>query len=325
MVSITRRTFAGTVAAASAALATRSAFGQTPAATPGETRTVTDVYGEQQVPANPQRVVVLDGPQLDACLAVGVVPVGAVTAFDGADFPAYLGDLTEGIENIGTIGEPSLEKIINLNPDLILGSNMRNLEIHDTLLEIAPTVFSEDVSSDWRGNFHLFTDALNKSAEAAKVSDEFDARLENFKAETESERDGWLISVARFRPEEVRLYMDPSFVGTILTAAGLKRPESQTGPGPERDIFTVISPEQIQLADGTHIFTCAYGDVSETSAAEIVNSPLWGTLEAVRNDKVYWVDDEFWMVAVGFLAANKVVDDLFTYLVDGEPGVAIPV
>ncbi len=325
MKTLTRRSFTTVATAGAAAISAKPLWAQTPQAAEDETRIVTDVYGEIEVPVNPQRIVVLDSPQLDACLAVGVKPVGAVTAFDGAEFPAYLGDATEGIEHIGTIAEPNLEKIIDLNPDLILGSNMRNQEIHANLVEIAPTIFSEEVSDDWRGNFQLFTDALNKSAEATEVLDTFDARLQDFQEKTEGEREGWLISVARFRPEEVRLYMEPSFVGTILSAAGLKRPESQTGPGPERDIFTVISPEQIQLADGTHIFTCAYGDIADTSAAEIVNSPLWGTLEAVRNDKVYWVEDEFWMVAVGILAANKIVDDLFTYLVDGEPGVAIPV
>ena len=115
-----------------------------------------------------------------------------------------------------------------------------------------------------------------------------------------------------------------AFIGTILAGAGLTRPESQTGPDPDRGIFTIISPELIHLADGTHIFTCAYGEVTESTASDYVNSPLWNSLEAVANNQVYWVDDDFWMVAIGYIAANKVVDDLFTYLVDEEPGEAIP-
>ena len=78
------------------------------------------------------------------------------------------------------------------------------------------------------------------------------------------------------------------------------------------------------MADGTHIFACAYGEVTESTASDYVESPLWGSLESVQSDQVYWVDDDFWMVAVGYLAANKVVDNLFTYLVDGEPGEVIP-
>lgn len=298
---------------------------ETPESSPQTgTRIVTDVYGEVEVPVNPQRVIVLDGPQLDACLAVGVKPVGGVTGFANEPFPSYLGDATTGVENIGTISEPNLEYIISLEPDLILGSNLRNEDIHGTLMEIAPTVFSEAVSDDWRGNFSMWTDALNKSAEAEEVSAAYDARLADFREATDGERQNWVISVVRFLADHVRLYNDTSFIGTILKDADLTRPESQTGPDPDRGIFKIISPELIHLGDGTHIFTCAYGEVQDSTASEYVNSPLWGALEAVQNDQVYWVDDDFWMVAIGYLAANKVVDDLFTYLVDGEDGEAIP-
>ena len=78
---ISRRTLAASALLAAPAARSVSAFAQaTPAATPsGGTRVITDKIGEVEVPVNPQRVVVLDGPQLDACLAVGVKPVGAVT------------------------------------------------------------------------------------------------------------------------------------------------------------------------------------------------------------------------------------------------------
>lgn len=325
-IRLSRRTLAASALIAAPALKLTSTFAQSsPEASPESgTRIVTDVYGEVEVPANPQRVVVLDGPQLDACLAVGVIPVGAVTVQDGAAFPEYLGDQTNGIENIGTISEPNLEMIINLQPDLILGSIMRNEEIHGTLTEIAPTVFSDQVSDDWHGNFMLFTNAVNKSKEADEVVAAYQARLDEFKAATDGERDAWSISVVRFRTDNVRIYRDTSFVGTILNGAGLNRPESQTGPDPDRGIFTVISMEQVNLADGTHIFTCTYGDPAETTAPDFTSSSLWQSLEAVQNNKVYWVNDDFWMVAVGYLAADKVVDDLFTYLVDGQPGESIP-
>jgi ABC-type Fe3+-hydroxamate transport system substrate-binding protein len=50
------------------------------------TRVVSHAMGETEVPADPQRVVVLDGPVLDACFALGVTPVGATTGV--ADAPS---------------------------------------------------------------------------------------------------------------------------------------------------------------------------------------------------------------------------------------------
>lgn len=318
--NISRRSFAG-IATAMPLVALNKLAAQTPES---GTRTVTDVYGEIEVPANPQRVVVLDGPQLDACLAVGVKPVGGVTAFEGAPFPSYLGDAADGIENIGTISEPNLEAIIALEPDLILSSNLRHADIHDTLSEIAPTVFSEAASDDWRGNFLMWTNALNKEAEAAKIAAAFDTRLEEFRTATETERKDWVISVVRFLSDTVRLYNDTSFIGTILKAADLTRPESQIATEPDT-VFTEISLEQVNLANGTHIFTCAYGEVKDSQAGDIVKTSAWESLDAVQNGQLYWVDDDFWMVAIGYLAADKVIDDLFAYLVDGDPGLDIPV
>ena len=309
-----------------AAASVRAAAAQsTPEASPESgTRTITDVYGEVEVPANPQRVVVLDGPMLDALLSVGVKPVGATTGFENEPWPAYLGDVTEGIENVGIITEPNIEKIIAANPDLIISSKVRHDAIHDTLMEIAPTVFSETVGATWRDDYLLYTNAVNKEAEAAEIVAAFDARAEEFKAATADSRADWEISVIRFLPDAVRIYRDTGYIGVILNALDLPRPEAQIAKE-GKEFSETISAEQIQLANGTHLFACAWGELEASPAAEFVDSGLWGSLDAVQNDAVYWVDDDYWMVGIGYIAANMVVDELFTYLVDGEPGVAIPV
>lgn len=297
----------------------------TPNATPASgTRTITDVYGDVEIPTNPQRVVVLDGPMLDALLSVGVKPVGATTGFENDPWPAYLGDVTEGIQNVGIITEPNLEKIIAAEPDLIISSKVRHDAIRDTLMEIAPTVMSETVGATWRDDFLLYTNAVNKEAEAAEIVAAFDARAEEFQAATADNRDDWEISVIRFLPDAVRIYRDTGYIGVILDALALPRPDAQIAKEGE-DFSEEISQEQIQLAAGTHIFTCAWGELDASPAADFVGSGLWGSLEAVQNEKVYWVDDDYWMVGIGYIAANRVVDDLVKYLVDGEPGEPIPV
>src|SRR5690554_1223765 len=87
------------------------AAGAAPSATDGGSRTVEHDMGSTEVPAEPERVVVLDSPHLDASLSLGVTPVGAVQASVDEGLPAYLGDRTEGIEIVGTIEEPNLEAI----------------------------------------------------------------------------------------------------------------------------------------------------------------------------------------------------------------------
>jgi iron complex transport system substrate-binding protein len=328
--SMTRRAVSAGLAAGALGLSLPSAFAQgTPESSPpagtraGETRIIQHTMGETAVSANPQRVVVLDGPMLDAALAVGITPVGAVTAFADEPFPAYLGDQTEGIANVGQIQEPDLERIVALEPDLILGTQFRHEAIYDQLSQIAPTVFSGIVGVSWKDDFLVYTDAMNRSAEAEEIIAAYDARVEEFKTATEADRADWRVSVVRFLADQTRIYFKTSFIGIVLEDLDLPRPEAQDKGVPE-ERFTEISRERVNEVDGTHIFACAYGEPSESQLAEYMSDPLWQTLEAVQNDKVYWVDDDYWMVAIGYIAANLVIDDLFAYLVDGAPGTPVP-
>jgi iron complex transport system substrate-binding protein len=95
--------------------------------------------GEAETEGTPGRVVVLDTGELDSAMSLGVTPVGAV---EGLGLPSYL-EGTGEIENVGTIEEPTLEKIATLEPDLILSSKFRHEPIYDQLSQIAPTVFTK--------------------------------------------------------------------------------------------------------------------------------------------------------------------------------------
>jgi iron complex transport system substrate-binding protein len=118
-------------------------------AAPAEPRTVVHAMGETEVPADPQRVVVLDTPHLDSALSLDVTPVGSVQS-DVERLPDYVADRAEGIEVVGTIEEPDLEAVAALEPDLILSSKVRHEEIYDRLSQIAPTVFT-DYEKGWKG------------------------------------------------------------------------------------------------------------------------------------------------------------------------------
>ena len=89
-------------------------------------RTVVHAMGETEIPARPQRIVVLDTGELDSALSLGVTPVGAVTTAVSEDFLSYLAEGAAGVERVGTIAEPNLEAIAALQPDLILSNRVRH-------------------------------------------------------------------------------------------------------------------------------------------------------------------------------------------------------
>ncbi|HEY0603457.1 MAG TPA: iron-siderophore ABC transporter substrate-binding protein [Herpetosiphonaceae bacterium] len=280
----------------------------------GGERVVKHAMGETTVPANPQRVVVLDTGELDSALALGVKPVGAVSATQGGSFPSYLADQTEGITNVGTIQQPNLEAIIALKPDLILSSKLRHEAIYPQLSQIAPTVFTEAVGVVWKENLKLHAEALGKTAEAQKLMDDYTARLDEFKAKMGDQLANTKVSTVRFLSGgKVRIYMKQSFIGTVLQDAGLPRPAAQ-----DKDVFAEeVSKERIPDMDGDVMFVTTFGPGDETALTTFESDPLWSQLGVVKADKVYAVPDDYWMLGIGILAANRVVDDLFTHLAQG--------
>ena len=272
-------------------------------------RTVEHAAGSTEVTGTPERVVVLDTGELDAVLALGVTPVGAVRTGVSDELPAYIEDAgvdPAEIENVGTIAEPALEEIAALEPDLILSNAVRHAEIYDQLSSIAPTVFAEAIGETWEDNLRLAGEALDRSDEAEELLTGYEERaaevgaLYGDPAATE-------VSMVRFLDgSAVRLYGEGSFIGDVLGDVGFARPEVQR----TAETFVEVSPEQIGQADGDLVFSASYGDEGEAAAAQITSGGLWQGLSAVQQGRAFVVSDDRWFLAIGPLGAGLVLDDL---------------
>jgi iron complex transport system substrate-binding protein len=268
-----------------------------------DTRTVTHFRGTTEVPADPQRVVVLDLGELDSAIALGVTPVGAVKAPVEEGLLSYLEDEAKDIELVGEIGEPDLEKIAALEPDLILGSDIRVKDFYDKLSAIAPTVFTETVGVAWKDNLAVHAEALGKQDEAEDLMAAYEERA---KEVGEKVADDLAVSIVRFVPGEIRLYAQDNFIGTVLKDAGIARPAAQD----VAEFSVTVSPEQIDQATGDVVFVGTYGDPAETDGPAVLGGPLWKRIPAVQAGEVHVVDDDIWFLGTGVGAAELVLDEL---------------
>lgn len=262
--------------------------------------------GETCIPENPQRVIALDTGELDNALALGASVVGAPVT-EALGYQAYLGDQVEGIGDTGGISEPNLEAILALNPDLILGSKQRYEGIYEQLSQIAPTVLTESLRIPWQDNFRIHADALGKTAEADALLAEYGAHVAEVQEVLGDDFGTTTISIIRFRPGQVRLYLKSSYIGYILQDVGLPRPPSQ-----DEDVFSSeISLEEVQAVDADYIFITGYAP-EDSDLETFLESPLWQTLNAVQNDRAIDVDDDTWIAGLGVQSANLVLEDLKT-------------
>ncbi|EUA00053.1 periplasmic binding family protein [Mycobacterium kansasii 732] len=107
-----------------------------------------------QVPAEPERIVVLSGDQLDALCALGLQSrvVGAALPDGSSSQPSYLGKTVHGLPGVGTRSSPDLRAIAAARPDLILGSVAVTPNLYSQLVAIAPTVFTAAPGAAWEDN-----------------------------------------------------------------------------------------------------------------------------------------------------------------------------
>lgn len=273
-------------------------------AEPGEfPRTVTHALGETEIPDRPERVVVLDGGELDAVLTLGVVPVGLANPEGISGPPSYLADQLEDVTEVGTINSLNLEAIAGLEPDLILGSQLRAEALYEPLAQIAPTVFSIRPGFPWKENFLLIADALGAENQAEQALNDYQVRADEVRGSVDGDPS---ISLVRFMPDRIRLYGNLSFIGVILDDVDLARPPNQDID----ELATEVSTETVSEADADWIFYSSYGPVDQTAEESVLGGPLWSSLTAVQNGQARPVDDEIWFLALGPTGAMLVLDEL---------------
>jgi iron complex transport system substrate-binding protein len=266
-------------------------------------RTVKHALGETKLDQKPERVVVLDSGELDGVLALGITPVEMATTAGQNGVPSYLADKAKDIKTVGGISELNLEAIAALKPDLILGSKLRANDLYGKLSAIAPTVMSIRPGFPWKEDFLLLADALGEETKATGLLNDYQKRANEVKSKVSGSP---TISLVRFRPGEIRLYGNLSFIGVILKDVGLPRPKIQDVQG----LAVEVSQENIGKADGDWIFYSSYGKPDTTAENTVVNGNLWKALPAVKAGKVARVDDEVWFLGLGPIGAMATLNDL---------------
>lgn len=277
-------------------------------ATPLSAREITHAMGVTDVPDSPQRIVVLTNEGTEALLAVGVTPIGAVESWKGNPWYDYLMPQMGGVTLLGTEGEPNLELIATLEPDLILGSKVRQEKIYEQLSAIAPTVLSETLGAVWQENLTVYSDAVGKAAEGQAAIAAFNTRAAAIRAALGDRADD-TISLVRISPARSRMYFKNSFPGVVLDAVGFARPAAQDKDEFAEDLTRERIPEL--AADRIFYFSPDPTDAeAEANLADWLDDPLWQNLEAVKAGNARRVDDAIWVAAGGVFAANTLLDNI---------------
>lgn len=274
------------------------------------TRQVLDANGQSHtVPDDPQRVVVLSELDLDSALTLGVQPVGTVNGRGQGTLPRYLLDKAgKAIQVVGDLDNPNLEKLIDLEPDLILTGQTKP-ELLALLQEIAPTVVTGNWGEPWKTVFNRSANVMNKEAEAKAFLARYDARLAEARSKL-AKHQGEQVSIVRWNPKGPSYMHGGTFASSVVTEMGLARPAHQIGDKSPHS--PALSLESLNLLDGDWLVVgtlSASGDAVD-AMKQAEQTPAFQQLDAIKGKRFGAVDGSLWTSTGGPQAALRVIEDV---------------
>lgn len=255
-----------------------------------ETRTVEDMKGTVEIPANPQRIVDVSGSADELIiLNLPFIASANTSMFDGVSVPDYLQEYftKNNIETVGNysgaVGDLNLEKIAVLKPDLII-MNIRHDKVYEQLKAIAPTVMiNDDITYvNWRGRFEQLGRWFGKEAAVTQWLADYDAKAAALSAKVRKVTGDETFAVVEANSVNFGSY----YVYRTGGPGELVYNELKLAPssGVPEDVWgKVVDSEYFSKIDGDHIFFFSDdGQVGETG-----NLPAWQNLKAVKAGNVY--------------------------------------
>ncbi|MFI5507409.1 iron-siderophore ABC transporter substrate-binding protein [Mycobacterium sp. NPDC051804] len=278
-------------------------------------RRVRHAAGETDVRADPQRIVVLSGDQLDTLCALGLQSriVAAALPDGSSSQPSYMGQVIHDVPGAGSRSTPDIEVIKAATPDLILGSQALTPDDFGELSAIAPTVFSGPPGSAWQDNMRTVGEATGRLDAVNGMIDGFERAADKTGAENDATH--FQASIVEFTETTARIYGIDNFPGNVLGAVGVDRPAAQRfkdKPYIEIGITDADlnnSPD-FSAADGDIVYLSFDSPAAKDRAPRIMESDPWRKLSANRDNRIFAVNNEVWQTGEGIVAARGILADL---------------
>ncbi|MGZ8803499.1 MAG: iron-siderophore ABC transporter substrate-binding protein [Mycobacterium sp.] len=267
------------------------------------------------VRADPQRIVVLSGDQLDALCALGLQSriVAAALPDGSADQPSYLGTVIHELPGAGSRSDPDFTAIKEATPDLILGSVALTPEDYPELAEIAPTVFSGPPGAAWKDSLRAVGAATGRLDAANALIEGFDRAADKTGADNDATH--FQASVVQFTDTTLRVFGADNFPAGVLAEVGVDRPAAQRftdKPYVEIGISEadLSNSADFAIADGDILYLSFATAEAKERASEVMDSDSWRRLSANRDNRMFAVNNEVWQTGEGIVAARGILADL---------------
>lgn len=271
-------------------------------------KTIVHDFGTTELKKAPKRIVILDNLYGEILDPLDITPVGATTGqADSQEFSTLFKKQYKDAKviSVGWQGNPDLDKIAELKPDLILMTREQE-DLYDELSEIAPTV-GYQINTDENWDYHetslKVAEIFDKRDEMKKDLDRLDAREAVFAENVKAKFGDQKLMYLRVTDNDIRYYAYGHF-GYLYDTYHFNRAETFN---PD-DMFQVIDPDK--LKDINPDLLIVQADSQELLENKLKNNPVWSSLKAVQNNKVIYADYSTYMLGFGIVSQEAIMKQI---------------
>ena len=271
-------------------------------------KTIVHDFGTTELKKAPKRIVILDNLYGEILDPLHITPVGATTGqADSQEFSTLFKKQYKDakVVSVGWQGNPDLDKIAELKPDLILMTGEQE-DLYEELSEIAPTV-GYQINTDENWDYHetslKVAEIFDKRDEMKKDLDRVDAREAVFAENVKAKFGNQKLMYLRVTDNDIRYYAYGHF-GYLYDTYHFNRAETFN---PD-DMFQVIDPDK--LKDINPDLLIVQADSQELLDNKLKNNPVWSSLKAVQNNKVIYADYSTYMLGFGIVSQEVIMKQI---------------
>ena len=271
-------------------------------------KTIVHDFGTTELKKAPKRIVILDNLYGEILDPLDITPVGATTGqADSQEFSTLFKKQYKDakVVSVGWQGNPDLDKIAELKPDLILMTGEQE-DLYEELSDIAPTV-GYQINTDENWDYHetslKVAEIFDKRDEMKKDLDRLDAREAVFAENVKAKFGDQKLLYLRVTDNDIRYYAYGHF-GYLYDTYHFNRAETFN---PD-DMFQVIDPDK--LKDINPDLLIVQADSQELLDNKLKNTPVWTSLKAVQNNKVIYADYSTYMLGFGIVSQEAIMKQI---------------
>jgi ferric hydroxamate transport system substrate-binding protein len=281
--------------------------------------TVTDSRGTTVTLDRPAtRVVGLEWAEVEMLGTLGVSPVGVADPKGYATWDSAA-PLDDDVQDVGGRGEPSVDSIIALQPDLVVMEADRGTALIRQVQEYVPVIVTSgsDASRNldrMREDFTMIAQAVGRSDKAEQVLADLDEKIAEGRERIEAAgatgsafamADGWMEG----SNVSIRMFGKGALFSDVAEKLGLEN--AWTGKvDPVWGLGTTDVEGVTALEDNKDLrFLYSASAEPDVFTQGLANNPIWESLPFVKRDNMTKLDKGTWTFG-GPAACEKFIDQL---------------